>query len=296
MTAAIIAVSLIAAALLIHCLMIHFEHRNICRQLKTISSEDTNTLLHSSNGTADSLIIEMNSHLQNIRILREEYRTKSHDLEQMMTNISHDLRTPLTSAMGYMEMVRSGGLSEEENGHALEIIENRLGRLEELINSFFEFSQMISRGKAPEKEELNLVSVLEEAVVHYFDDYSARGRQIMLDCSKRRIMIRSNRNMLMRVFDNLIGNSLKHGEGDLSVQVSESGGLSIRFENGLSDSEVDVGQVFDEFYTTDISRTKGNTGLGLAIAKQFTELLGGSISAETPPGRFAVTVSLPADK
>lgn len=103
---------------------------------------------------------------------------------------------------------------------------------------------------------------------------------INFQTDSHKISLVSNRNLLMRIFDNLIGNALKHGTGDLNIQV-DSKAKSVILINKLAptDSDIDVNHVFDEFYTTDISRTKGNTGLGLAIAKQFTEMLGGEIKA-----------------
>ena len=99
--------------------------------------------------------------------------------------------------------------------------------------------------------------------------------------------------MLVRIFDNLINNTLKHGLGalDISVVQTGNGGVEINFENTTKDSDLDASRVFDEFYTTDISRTKGNTGLGLAIAKQFTELLGGKICAECKNEKFNIKIS-----
>ncbi len=290
-----IAVVLLAAAVFVLLITVIFQRReinSIARQLNTLKDEDTNALIHSSAGAADRLIREINSLLIRLRTNRIEYTRKNHDLEQMMTNISHDLRTPLTSAMGYINIILNSDLTEEEKTRELRIIEKRLLRLEELIDSFFEFSKIISGGRQPEKTELNLNSVLEESIVHYFDDYCARGRQITLSCEKNRLMIVSNRNMLLRVFDNLISNAYKHGSGDLDVTVWEEGGIAVSFENVLTEADIDIDHIFDEFYTTDISRTKGNTGLGLAIAKQFTEMLGGSISAEINGGRFRVTVRL----
>ena len=105
--------------------------------------------------------------------------------------------------------------------------------------------------------------------------------------------------MLLRIFDNLISNALKHGTGNLTVSVDLAENVQadktvqITFENELHDSDMDIKHIFDEFYTTDISRTKGNTGLGLAIVKQFTEILNGSISARNTDGLFAMTVFLP---
>jgi len=284
----------IIAILLIHIVLMRVECRGIIKKIRSIRSKDTNELVHITTGTIPpKLINEINGLLKDIRRYDMEYVRKSHDLEQMMTNISHDLRTPLTSAMGYISIIKEGTMSDAECGSAIEIVDKRLKRLEELINSFFEFSMIISSGKVPERAELNLNTILEEAIVHYFDDYSMQNRMVELRNPAGRIKLVSNRNVLMRVFDNLVGNALKHGVGDLIVTVTDGDVIKISFENGIDDPELDVSRIFDEFYTTDISRTKGNTGLGLAIAKQFTELIGGKISAHSSDGRFCIDMELP---
>ena len=277
-------------ALSVHCIQLRREINNITLQLNEVKDINTNLLIHSKTGTADQLINEINSMLRNIRDIRADYSRKKHELEQMMTNISHDLRTPLTSAMGYINLIQNAGLSETEKSRELDIVGQRLIRLEELINSFFEFSQIVSSGAPPKKTELNIILVLEESIVHYYDDYSNQDRKISFDCTKSKLLINSNKNMLLRIFDNLIGNALKHGSGDLKISVSDNKGAAIKFTNELADTDIEVMRVFDEFYTTDISRTKGNTGLGLAIAKQFTEALGGTISAEKKNNVFEILV------
>jgi signal transduction histidine kinase len=96
--------------------------------------------------------------------------------------------------------------------------------------------------------------------------------------------------MLLRIFDNLISNAYKHGSGDLHITVEMGDALTVSFENPSEEGEADVNRIFDEFYTTDISRTKGNTGLGLAIAKQFTQMLGGQIDAGYRKENFWITI------
>ena len=249
--------------------------------------------MKSSSGTADQLIIQINVLLKEIHGIKAEYRRKQHALEQMITNISHDLRTPLTSAMGYIDLIQHAEIPEEEKNRELEIVEKRLVRLEELIHSFFELSQIISSGKEPEKSECNLVSVLEEAIVHHYDDYSNQNRKILSEYRYRKMMIYSNDNMLMRIFDNLIGNALKHGIGDLKIKIfrmETEEKIRIQFENRTECTDVDVSRIFEEFYTVDTSRTKGSTGLGLAIAKQFTEMLGGKIKACIVGNLFVLTL------
>ena len=293
MTAAVVILAAAAAGLLIVCIFQHIEMTAVARQLRELKEKKTNSLVHSSNGTADRLIMEINELLRSTRSEHIAYERKNHALEQMMTNISHDLRTPLTSALGYIDIIQHSDISEEEKERELAIIEKRLLRLEELLDSFFELSKMISGGRKPKSDALNLVSVIEEAVVHYYDDYTAAERQIILDCPVHRLKICSDSSLLMRIFDNLINNALKHGTGDLSIKLIQGENVGIVFRNGVGTPEPDMEHIFDEFYTTDISRTKGNTGLGLAIAKQFTEMLGGSISADREGDDFIMTVILP---
>lgn len=275
----------------IHCIQLRREINNINLQLNEVKDINTNLLIHSKTGTADQLINEINSLLRKIRDIRADYSRKSHELEQMMTNISHDLRTPLTSAMGYINLIQNADLSETEKSRELDIVGQRLVRLEELINSFFELSQIVSSGKEPEKTEINLISLLEESIVHYYDDYCNQGRLIAFECEYRKLIFLSNQNMLMRIFDNLISNALKHGNGDLKINVKSTENLQITFTNEYSSADMNIEHIFDEFYTTDISRTKGNTGLGLAISKQFTELLGGNIQANLNGNSFILTIT-----
>lgn len=290
----ILEIILLTAYIILLFLFLFYRHeiKKITKQLYDIRKDDTNRLISSStsNKTTNELIIEINKLLKEKRNEKILYKRKNHNLDLMITNISHDLRTPLTSAMGYINIIRNSDISEDEKNREVEIIEKRLIRLEELLNSFFEFSVMVSTDEPPKTESINLVSVLEEAIVHNYDDYCTQNREIIFDCPKPKIMIVSNKNMLIRIFDNLIGNSLKHGKYNLKIKVNTDKGIKISFENHLSAQNMEIERVFDEFYTTDISRTKGNTGLGLAIAKQFTEMLKGRISASIDGDLFTVNI------
>ncbi len=290
MTAVLIILAAALAAVSVLLIIQKREVKSISGQLRELRKLDTNMLIEAKSSSADELINEINSVLKQMRRMRIQYHQKNHALEQMITNISHDLRTPLTSAMGYLNIIRHSDLPDAEKKRELELVEKRLLRLEELINSFFELSKIVSRGEPPVLTELNLISVLEDSIVHYYDEFSSRKRQIIFQSDSHKYMIRSNQEMLLRIFDNLINNALKHGTGDLTVTVSAGETVTLTFTNQMTGFSPDIEQIFDEFYTTDISRTKGNTGLGLAIAKQFTQMLGGSISAAEENRNFIITV------
>lgn len=290
----LIAMGILSIILLFLLILQRREIKSISKQLQEISPQETNALVHSIGGgkAYEELINDINALLCEVQSSRIQYQQKKHALEQMLTNISHDLRTPLTSAMSYIEMVRNFDLSQEEKEREIEIVEKRLQRLEELIHSFFEFSKIISSDKKPEMEELNLTAVLEESIAHYYDDYQGQNREIHFHCDQPKMKLYSNLNMLMGIFDNLIGNAYKHGTGNLTISVCTADRIQISFQNELVESDIDINRVFDEFYTTDISRTKGNTGLGLAIVKQFTQMLGGKISADYNGTVFSVVIEL----
>lgn len=288
----IIVLCIICVILVVALIRYHKFQNSLTKQLNYIMKTDTNKVINSGvGGSSAKLVNSINDILEDKRKQSIIYQRKSHDVDQMITNISHDIRTPLTSALGYINIIRNFELDEEEKNRELEVVEKRMKRMEELIDQFFEFSKVISKDEEIKKENVNLIGILEEAVAHYFDDYEEVGRIIRLNYDNRRVFLYSNRGMLLRVFDNVISNALKHGDGDLIISVKESAGeIEIVCANEVCDDKIDVVQIFDEFYTTDISRTKGSTGLGLAIVKQFTELLEGSVRAEKNNNNFKIIV------
>ena len=216
---------------------------------------------------------------------------KNNSLKKEITNITHDLRTPLTSSLGYIDLILKSNLSKQEQERELKIIENRLLRLEELINSFFEFSMITTDNKKINTTQINLVGVVEECISHYYDDFTKEKRKIVFEKEINKCIILSNTEILKRIIDNLISNSLKHSNSDLIIKLSEKNDIRLSFENDIVDTSIDIDHIFDEFYTSDISRTKGNTGLGLAIAKEFTEMLGGTISAKKLRNKLVIKIT-----
>ena len=164
--------------------------------------------------------------------------------------------------------------------------------MSELIDSFFEFSKILSNDQIIEQDEINLVAVMEKAISNHYEDFSKDNRMIDFKTNKRKITIKSNETMLIRVFDNLIRNAYKHSDGNLDIEINQNNDkVKIKFINKLLYNNLDVDRIFDEFYTVDISRTKGNTGLGLAIAKEFVEELKGKITADKKNGKLFITIT-----
>lgn len=237
------------------------------------------------------MIDTINNTLKEYTNIRNEYENKNNNLQKMMTNISHDLRTPLTSALGYIDIIlKSEDISQSEIKN-LKIIEERLKRLSDLINSFFEFSKIISNNENIKIENVNLIAILEKSISNHYEDFSNKNRIINFKTNQQKIIIKSNEVMLERIFDNLIRNAYKHSVSNLDIDVRMTNRVEITFTNDLIYKDLDTDKIFDEFYTVDISRTKGNTGLGLAIVKEFVTELGGTIQAKKTKDKLKIKIT-----
>lgn len=270
------------------------ELRRIKKELDLVLSRKTNGLVHTefSSKEIHDLVECINTHLTEVKSKESKLERKNADFVKMIRNISHDLRTPLTSSLGYVSLMLESDISEQEKIKNLKIVEERLLRLSELIDSFFEFSKILSNNQVIELDEINLVAVIEKAISNHYEDFSKDNRIINFKASQRKVNIKSNELMLTRVFDNLIRNAYKHSNGNLDIEVNKNNDkIKIKFINDLLYNDLDVERIFDEFYTVDISRTKGNTGLGLAIAKEFVEQLKGEINAEKKSNKLIITIT-----
>lgn len=269
------------------------ELRRIKKELDLVLLRKTNGLVHTEFTSKEihDLVECINTHLTEIKSKESKLERKNANFVKMIRNISHDLRTPLTSSLGYVSLMLESDVTEQEKIKNLKIVEERLKRLSELIDSFFEFSKILSNDQIIELDEINLVAVVEKAISNHYEDFSKDNRMIDFKTNKRKIKIKSNEVMLIRVFDNLIRNAYKHSNGNLDIEINQTDEkVKIKFINDLLYKDLDVDRVFDEFYTVDISRTKGNTGLGLAIAKEFVEQLNGKIKADKKNNKLIITI------
>lgn len=288
----IVVLVILIAFILCYVFLEKAEIKRLKKELDFIMSNDTNRILHTEFNSKElkEFVSAVNMYLSEIQKRKTEIEHKNNNLMVMMRNISHDLRTPLTSAAGYTDLILNSDLTEDEKICEMKIVEARLKRLTELVDSFFEFSKILTTNKEIELETVNLIGILEECIGNFYEDYKKENREVDFITSNNKISISTNRTMLSRIFENLISNALKYGLGNLTIEViSENADvIRISFTNRIIDKDLDTGRIFDDFYTTDISRTKGSTGLGLAIAKEFTEQLNGNIEAHIEDDKLVI--------
>ncbi len=244
--------------------------------------QESNIGIHqeTSSRTMNELLLEINDLLKRINQQKIEVERQNKALKKMIVNISHDLRTPLTTSLGYLDILTSNDIDEKTKIEYLKIITERLTKLNTLLNSFFELAKVITEENHIDYEKINIISILENSIATFYEDFHQRKRKIDFQAKENIIYLNANKMMLTRVFDNLIINSLQHSKDTLEIEVKqEKEKIIITFTNPLLEV-IDIDSIFDEFYTSDISRTKENTGLGLYIVKEYIEQLKGTVNAK----------------
>ncbi|MCR5837995.1 MAG: HAMP domain-containing histidine kinase [Lachnospiraceae bacterium] len=289
--------AIIILVLLCYLFMLKREMKRIGNDLDEILKIDSNQLLHEKLSDRDIKVFLKKINDMVIRVREKEIvlERKDNYLQKEITNITHDLRTPLTSSLGYIDLILRSDMTKEEQLKELKIVQRRLIRLQELVSSFFEFSMVTTSNREVELTQTNLVALVEDCMSNFFDDFMSKNKNIDFRCDMKKCELNTNRDMMKRIIDNLLGNALKYSAGDLTIRLSEikndgNNRLLLSFSNDVGASDVDVEHIFDEFYTADISRTKGNTGLGLAIVKEFTEVLGGEIEAKMDENKLVIDI------
>ena len=248
---------------------------------------DTNTLIDIS--TRDpymrQLAADINMQLRLLRNQRHKYLTGDRELKEAVTNISHDLRTPLTAICGYLDLLEREEKSEN-TARYLCLIENRVDAMKQLTEELFRYSVILSTEEMA-METVHINGVLEESIAAFYGALTNRGIQPDIRITENRIERQLNREALGRVFSNILNNALKYSDGDLAITLRDDG--DIIFSNTASGlNEVQVGKLFDRFFTVEAARN--SNGLGLAISKTLVEQMGGSISAELTNNKLIIYI------
>ena len=241
-------------------------------------NSDTNTLIDISSADKDmrALAADLNKHLSVLRREHLRYTQGDMELKTAITNISHDLRTPLTAICGYLDIIKKEEKSEKLSDY-LDIIEDRATLMKQLTEELFRYSVIISENEEHITEEVTVNSVLEDSIMGYYAALCERGIEPSVRITEKPIVRRLNRADLARVFANLIGNALKYSDGDLRISLDDDGVITFSNTAPALDG-IDVGRLFERFYTVESARN--STGLGLSIARSLVERMGGTIAAE----------------
>lgn len=253
-------------------------------------NSDSNVLIDVSSGDREvrQLAATINSQLRLLRQERRRFQQGDQELKDAITGISHDLRTPLTAILGYLDLTDSTEKTPEMTRY-LSQIRNRAESMRGLTEELFRYS-VVTASQPLDLCPVELGRALEEALLSFYGVMEQRNIQPRITLPEEKVVRTLDPSALGRILSNIISNAMKYSSGDLSVALDASG--CFRFSNhapGLT--PVTVGRLFDRFYTVESNRN--STGLGLSIARHLTEQLGGTITAELQGELFTITLRFP---
>lgn len=264
------------------------EIKYISESLTNILKSDTNNLITISTNDKElkKLAILLNKSLKELRGLELEYRNGNKELKSSITNISHDLRTPLTAIRGYIDLMDSDNLGDKQIKY-LGIIDSKVKDLTDLTEQLFDFSKALDIQNEIKKENICINDILEDSIVSFYSLFKQYNITPNIDICKDKVVRLLNENMLKRIFENIISNAIKYSKGDFNVKMYNNG--TIEFSNKTDKLDnVSLEKMFDRYYT--VQNTKKSNGIGLSIAKQLVDLSGGKIGATYQNNYLAIKV------
>lgn len=263
------------------------------RQLQEARSQPGKRLrLSAPDRPVEELLAQINGLLEDRETETRQLREREESLRRQIANVSHDLRTPLTSILGYLQLLQGDTLDQEQRERYLQVVEGRARVLQELITAFYDLSR-IEGGEYPlEIQPVDLRRRLEPLLASFYDDFQQAGFQVEVSLEDNLPPVLADPGAVTRVLTNLLSNALKHGSQSLSIRLEREGDcLVTAFSNDAPHlTHEDLPRVFERFYTGDQMRTGQNTGLGLAIVKALAQRMGHTAFAQLENGVFTVGV------
>lgn len=223
---------------------------------------------------------------------RQKRREK--EIRDEITHISHDLRTPLTSILGYLELVEEGELDKEQKEY-MEVARRRSLYLSQLIDELYEYSRLENGEQKGRPEQVELTGLFREHLLSSYPEFEKKGLEADIALSEEEIRILGDCESLERIFNNLTSNCIKYGQGKAAISLKRLGREAIlTYQNAVAGlTQEDTAHLFDRFYRKDEARNVPGSGLGLTVAKLLTEQMGGSMDAALVEGNLRITCRFP---
>ena len=287
--AALSCLFLFVLALAVRLFLIKNDLRRMREELEKTREDSYNRNLRVtfSDKDVEKLAIEINKNLDHQKELKQETEHSRRQLQQSISDIAHDLRTPLTVVKGNLQMLEGESLSEQGREY-LKVSSKKAETLKQMVDEFFELSVLESDSKPVELKEIDVIEFLSEFIVE--NETLIRQHKLTPEIifPEKAVIVQANRELLSRVFSNLMGNIFKYAKDVFELKVlEEDGKCKIRMGNRLEDPEaIDLEHVFDRTYRADKARSDGSAGLGLYIARLLVTKQKGSIEAVTEGGKI----------
>lgn len=283
--------ALCTLVLLLRLTALRHSLREVAEELEEKLQTDTNTLISLSTGdrAAMAMAARINRQLRMLRKERLRLQNGDNALKAAVTNVSHDLRTPLTAICGYLDLLEQEPHSPRGKRY-LAVIRERTDAMRTMTEELFRYSVVTAATDELNREPVCLNHVLEQSLAGFYSALSACGITPEIQLAETAVVRELDAAALRRIFDNILSNAAKYSDGDLVVRLMPDG--AVTFTNSArSLNRVQAERLFDRFFT--VETASGSTGLGLSIARLLTEKMGGSIDAAYSDGRLTIRVAFP---
>lgn len=279
----LIIISLIAVVYIVKYYILTYSLKNIVKQLKDVKEDSDNDrllLITSFQKDIEELSILINNFIKSNSSIKINAEDKVNILKSQIENISHDLRTPLTSMLGYIKLLDKESMSSEDK-ESLDIIERKARSLQRLICNFYDLSRLEMDDYNINIEQIDIVRFIKENMLGAYQQLEESELEVDLNIDEKIIYINGDNDSLERIFHNMVVNATRYAKSYFNVELITQGDyVIISFENDTLDlNEEEVKHIFERFYMNDKSRSKQGTGLGLTISKLLVEKMGGEVNA-----------------
>ncbi|GFZ26393.1 sensor histidine kinase [Lactobacillus corticis] len=262
----------------------HYDHR-----INFAVKPDLQKVIDSINLLVDSTVNSIN-----------EERAIEKSKDELITNVSHDIRTPLTSIIGYLGLLKSGMASPDDQQKYINIAYNKAEQMRSLANDLFDYSTLKSTSTKLTLSDLHIYSMMEQVAAGFELEAAKQGIHFEVEARPKELTFKADAEKLVRVYNNLIGNALKYGKGATTIKLVANSvnkrEVELRVENnGEKIPQDSLKKIFDRFYRVETSRNlkTGGTGLGLAISKNVVEMHHGTIKCESDDNWTSFIIRLP---
>lgn len=263
--------------------------RDITNQIRVFKERKTNKKINTQivDKDIEELALQINEYLELYKRNEQEKIIFENTLKQGIANMSHDLRTPLTSIIGYLKLLQNDEIDKKE---ALDILKNKTNKLNVLINDFFELASIESEDYELDMTKVNLTNVVRDEILSLYEAFQRKGLEPKINILDKPIFIMSDKDSLERIIDNLISNTLKYAEKDIEINLEKSNDKVILKISNICTSidEKDVLHMFDRFYMADKVRKGQGAGLGLSIVRSLMEKMDGIITSRCEQNRLSI--------
>lgn len=230
----------------------------------------------------ENLLHNINKYLSEVQAYKLKYIKREEEIKKEIENISHDLRTPLTSIRGYLELINDYEVTEEEKKDYINIVDKRAKVLQNLIQDFYDLSRLENNEYNFNMEEIDINKEVREQVLMFYNDFDKNNIEVDIKLNDSPVYVNLDKGVIERVFYNLIQNAIKYSKSKFCILLNKKyDEVIIELKNdvdGINKDDIDL--FFDRFYMKDGSRSKDSSGLGLTITKFLVESMNGEIDID----------------